>query len=444
MPSQQFVRPAGRCPLVLTAFMGFVLAATAPVGAAADVREAIKRALPATVGVEQRDSSGTAKALTLATGAIVSADGLVVTMNDDFKNERFLVILSDGREVDGKLLVDDRRNGLKLLKIAADHPHFLTAFEPSPGIGEDVVVAYSENPAERAAARGMVAATNRELWDRWYGLLQIDANVGKMSAGAPVVDDDGRLRGIIVYQEERRGGSTFAVPASAVLALLHARRGESPVVLRRARFGVQYVESDKEMIAHPIDGGAAKAAGLREGDRMLAIDGVELKRHQDLTRVLSQRAAGDKVRLTVRRDGKEQAIDVTLRAVSDDEGQAAAQNPSPAPNLSLGLDLAQAPGWNVVNPGTVYLNLTTKDGQPQSGVGQILGTLVTPNTKGRNFDVERGTVPTIRVERSEMEQKLEQIGRDVLTLRQQMESLTDEMRRLQKQLSNDAGQRTGK
>ena len=38
----------------------------------------------------------------------------------------------------------------------------------------------------------------------------------------------------------------------------------------------------------------------------------------------------------------------------------------------------------------------------------------------------------------------DQIGRDVLTLRQQMESLTDEMRRLQKELANDAARRSGK
>ena len=71
----------------------------------------------------------------------------------------------------------------------------------------------------------------------------------------------------------------------------------------------------------------------------------------------------------------------------------------------------------------------------------------TPNaTPAANHAQESGQVstPSIRVERSDVEKKLEQIGRDVLTLRQQMESLTDEMRRLQKELANDASRRTGK
>ena len=47
-------------------------------------------------------------------------------------------------------------------------------------------------------------------------------------------------------------------------------------------------------------------------------------------------------------------------------------------------------------------------------------------------------VPSVQIQRSDMEKKLEEIGRDVLTLRQQMEKLTEEMQRLHKQLSGSA------
>ncbi len=315
MPFHSTLRASGKRLLFITlAILGFVSLASVPVQARAGVREAIKRALPATVCVEQRDASGSAaNELTMSTGTLVSADGLVVTTIQHAKGGNFRVTLGDGHEAEGKLLVDDRRTGLKLVKIDATNLSFLTPDEQAPPIGEDVTGTYCVTLKQRAVARGIVAAVDRDLAEFGGDLLQLDINVGPMSAGGPIVDEEGRLRGIIAYQKEDGGHSaTFALPASRVELLLHARRGDSPTIIRRARLGVQYDESDTKVIAHPIKGGAAIAAGLREKDEMLALDDVKLKRHADLTRFLSQHAAGDKVRLSFRRGGKEQTIDVTL------------------------------------------------------------------------------------------------------------------------------------
>jgi S1-C subfamily serine protease len=460
----------GKPRFLTAAIAGFLLLASDPVRGVAGVREAIKRALPATVCVEQRDASGTAanaratstgtaandtvstgsvaSDLTMSAGTVVSADGLIVTTLPHKSGGSFRVTLGDGRETEGKLLVDDRRTGLKLVKINAANLPFLTPKEQSPPIGEDVVATYCVTLKQRAVARGIVAAVDCELAETGGDLLQLDINVGPMSAGGPIVDEEGQLRGIIAYQD---GGhsATFALPASKVVALLHARRGDSLTVIRRPRLGVQLNEPEAKVIAHPIKGGAAIAAGVREGDEMLALDDVKLKRHADLTRFMSHHAAGDKVRLSIRRGGKEQTIDVTLAPAPEDKEQSALQNAV----SELRLDL------NVVTPGQLYvtegngslkvlegvqnLNIVTGQGLKVKE-NQLIVTA--PAIPAATHTQESGQVstPSIRVERSDVERRLEQIGRDVLTLRQQMEALTDEMRRLQKELSNDAGHRTGK
>jgi hypothetical protein len=152
------------------------------------------------------------------------------------------------------------------------------------------------------------------------------------------------------------------------------------------------------------------------------------------------------VRLSFRRGVKEQTIDVTLAPAPEDNLQSAIQN--------LKVDL------NVVTPGQLYvteqkgnlrvlqdLNGLIAAGQGSQSLGgkQLLVTTLAA-TPAAKHGQEGGQVstPAIRVERSNVEKKLEQIGRDVLTLRQQMESLTDEMRRLQKELANDAAHRPAK
>jgi S1-C subfamily serine protease len=435
---------------LVVAGVGLALLTTDPVHGVAGVREAVKRALPATVGVEERDKSGAAaNELSIATGTIVSADGLIVTTMPHPNGGNFHVTLNDGREFGARLLVDDRRTGLKLLKVSAANLPFLTAAEKSPPIGEDVVATYCLSLKERAAARGILAALDRELANFGNDLLQIDANVGAMSAGAPVVDDEGRLQGIIACrQTEGANSAAFAVPASEIAALVHARSGDSLKVIRRARLGVQLdgsEEAKSPMVAHPIEGEAAKTAGLREGDQILALDDVKLQRQHDLTRVLSQRAAGENVRLAIRRDGKEQTIKVTLAAPPDDEKKTTATM------------TAFVEPWYVVNPGQLYV--TNEDGtlrlleaardlsvasqRLQATANVIDRTTLAGRvaTVKNHLDVSGVSAPSIRVERSDMEQKLEQIGRDVLSLRQQMETLTDEMRKLQKQLSNDPAHR---
>ena len=132
-----------RSPLLIIALVGFALLASGPARARAGVREAIKRALPATVCVEQRDASGSAaNELTMATGALVSTDGLVVTMIQRGGGNNFRVTLADGHEVAGKLVVDDRRTGLKLVKIESANLSFLTPDAEGIPIGEDIVATY--------------------------------------------------------------------------------------------------------------------------------------------------------------------------------------------------------------------------------------------------------------------------------------------------------------
>jgi S1-C subfamily serine protease len=439
--------------------------------ARAAVREAVKRALPATVAVEWRDAAqsasvpkagtpmnafkataapgfsgrtasgraGGADQLRMASGTIVSADGQIVTMIGSYEDGQYVVTLGDGKSLPARLLVDDRRTGLQLLKIdVAGLPFLIPSRQPVP-IGEEVTWAYCLDPKDRAAGQGIVAAVGRELKGMGDDLLQLDAGVGMISAGAPLVDDAGRLLGIIAFNRaspsQRLG---FALPVAAIDSLLAARKGDEPAIVRRGMLGVYLTPDGKDegrVVAHPANDSPAAAAGVRDGDEILAVDGSKVDSLSGLGRLVAARAAGQKIRLTIRRDGKEHEIEVTLAP-----GQA--EN-APTPVAPAGIGPAPKPPVSVVTPDSIYI--IDGEGKLHSLSGQAteksLENLrdhyqrLSKLPKGAIF-TEAGSanvaVPSIRVERSNMEKKLEEIGRDVQSLRQQMEKLTEELQRLQK------------
>ncbi|HEY3966680.1 MAG TPA: PDZ domain-containing protein [Planctomycetaceae bacterium] len=462
--------------------------------ARADVRESVQRALPATVFVEWHDTAAKAppanpavpqktvseevgktpprtvvstemryravrttmtalNQVGMASGTIVSADGLIVTMIEPREGGEYSVTLGDGRALTAHVLVDDRRTGLKLLKIDAAGLPFLEPLNQPPQIGEDVTWTYCLGAKERAAARGIIATTGRDLPGMGTNLLQLDSGLAIGSAGAPVVDEQGRLLGIVAIN---RVGPTqrigFAVPVSAVQALLEVRRGDQAVVVQRGMIGISLSRTDANapvVVAHPTPDSPAAAAGIRDGDEVLAIDGAKVGLPEEVMRLVSRHAAGEKVKVTIRRDGKEQDFEVTLTPVPAANSAGGSSNSSGSGSSSSGIGSVAAP---VPATGTAQKPVKLTAIRPDSiyvvdAEGKLHAVPIEPGDKSlervhRLYDSAAKAandplvaVPSIQIERSDMEKKIEQIGRDVLTLRQQMEKLTEELQRLQKQLS---------
>ena len=456
------------------------LALLAAAPARADVPESIRRALPATVGVEWHDGSEKKEAVTvpvppaaakdsyrytatfkslaetakasrdrfgMASGTIVSADGLIVTTVGAHDSGTYSVTFNDGRSLPARLVVDDRRSGLQLLKVGEADLPFVTLSDQPPQIGEEISVTYCLDPKERAAARGIIAAKGRELKRMGNDLLQLDLSLGMMSGGGPVVDTQGRLVGIVAFR--RASGSqpsSFAIPAAAVRALLDVRRGETTAVVQRGMLGIILArgrEDGERVIAHPSDGSPAAAAGVREGDEILAVNGTKVDSLQELARLIGSHTAGQKVKLTIRREGKEQEIEATLAPAPEQTDAVAPPATGAVAAPKAAIEAVTPESIVVVDPDGGVRTLTGKaaaksleglrDYYERAYRAQLEAAHAAPD--GRAFPVPPVTAPSIRIQRTDLDKKLEEIGRDVQSLRQQMEKLTEELQRLQKQLS---------
>ncbi|KAA5801547.1 DegQ family serine endoprotease [Alkalicaulis satelles] len=306
----------------------------------------------------------------LGSGVIVDASGVIVTNNHVVAGARDLrVVLSDRREFAAELLLADERTDLAVLKIDADEPLPVMAFDDS-GTAEvgDLVLAIG-NPfgVGQTVTSGIVSALARTdvgITDYAF-FIQTDAAVNPGNSGGALVNMRGELIGVNTAIFSRSGGSQgigFAIPAEMVRTVVAAAEDGGRIVRPWLGARLQAVTSDLAqsfgldrprgaVVAELWPDAAAERAGLRRGDVVLAVDGVQVNDENGARFRFATRSIGQDARVTVLRDGDELTLTVPAEAApGDPEGrrlQVEGRNPlqgaelvqlSPAFNEENGLD----------------------------------------------------------------------------------------------------------
>ena len=162
------------------------------------------------------------------------------------------------------------------------------AWEPTvaPGLGAPVVALANPGGHGLRATFGLVSSTGRSFRGprgrRIGGSIEHSAPLPRGSSGGPLVDPDGNLLGLNAVRRE--GGLILAVPADSSLkerldALASGQGGERPrlgVALahpraaRKLRSAVGLPERDGLLVRAVVDGSPAAAAGLQQGDLLVA------------------------------------------------------------------------------------------------------------------------------------------------------------------------------
>jgi serine protease Do len=165
---------------------------------------------------------------------------------------------------------------------------------------------------------GVVSAPARELEpDAAHVFVQTDAPITVGSSGGPLVDVSGEVVGVNMAMVSRSGGTEgvgLALPsgvARAVYAELRAhgrvRRGDigatAQTVTPLLAAGLGLARPAGVIVSDVEPGGPAERAGVRVGDRVLAVDGRPIAGARELAGALVPRAPGDTLRLAVERGG---------------------------------------------------------------------------------------------------------------------------------------------
>ncbi len=267
-------------------------------------------------------------------GVIISSDGYIVTNNHVVENAtNITVTLFDKRTFKAKVIGRDPTTDIALIKIDADKLPVLPFGDSDKlKVGEWVLAIGNPFNLTSTVTAGIVSAKGRgvSIIDRRYAIesfIQTDAAINPGNSGGALVNLKGELVGINTAIASPTGvyaGYGFAVPVNIVKKVVADLIEYGSV--QRAFLGVSVADINDD-VAHKFNlstysgaavmdvtpDGAAKEAGIKVGDVIVAVDGIEVHDVPELLEKIGQHRPGDKVVVTILRKGKKMDIPVVLR-----------------------------------------------------------------------------------------------------------------------------------
>ena len=272
----------------------------------------------------------------LGSGVIVNAAGFIVTNAHVVKgggNTEIRIALADKREFDAKVVLQDEKVDIAVLRIEGGDGRFpFLEFEDSDRaeVGDLVLAIGNPFGVGQTVTSGIVSALARTEVTQSDAqvFIQTDAAINPGNSGGALVDMAGRLVGINTAIFSRTGGSVgigFAIPSNLVKlyvdSAIAGRKVERPWIGARLEAVTREVAEQYKLprvsgafVARVWDGGPAAQAGLKVGDVITAIDGFEVADARSALYRMTTRGIGNAADVQVLRGGRQQTVQVRLLA----------------------------------------------------------------------------------------------------------------------------------
>jgi serine protease Do len=265
----------------------------------------------------------------LGSGFFISADGYIVTNNHVIDGARQMtVILNDGTEYPATLIGHDELTDLALVKVNADRQFTYVKFAETPvRVGDWALAVGNPFGFGGTVTLGIVSGRERQLSNNTYDeYIQIDAAVNQGNSGGPSFNLAGEVIGVntaIISPSGGNVGLAFAVPADLAASVIAQLRDEGTVHRGWLGVGIQTIDDRMAaalgrdhaggvIVSDPFAGDPAAAAGVKNRDIVIAINGVAVDNTIDLARRIADFAPGTEITLTIVRDGDQMELPVTL------------------------------------------------------------------------------------------------------------------------------------
>ena len=311
-------------------------------GPASDVViDVVNQLLPSVVTVVNRlpngaaQSSGSGFVIDAARGYVVTNNHVVENVRDTNAGASFDVIFSDNRVVKGaKLVGRDDRTDIAVLQVPpADGLKAATlANSDDVPVGSTVVAIGSAlGELQNTVTTGIVSAKGRRVPETdtvvLEDLIQTDAAINEGNSGGPLIwaaTKEVVGMNTLVNRQAGSEGLGFSISSNTIRDISNELIKSGKI--ERGALGIGYnllssraaavlglpAQTQGIIILQILTGSAAAQAGLRVNDVVTKVNDQQIDGTHPISSILLHTRPGDKVKLTIIRDGKQQTLDITL------------------------------------------------------------------------------------------------------------------------------------
>ena len=258
-------------------------------------------------------------------GFVISPDGYLLTNNHVAADATDIrVKFQNGEEYPAKVVGTDEGSDIALLKIEAKKTLPWLKLGDSQGlrVGDWVVAIGNPLGLGHTVTAGIVSGKGRILPEEPLNeFIQTDASINPGNSGGPLLGVNGDVVGMNTAIIQGANTVGFAIPSAQLQTIVQQLRDDGKV--EHGFLGVQMAslnDTGKKQLGVP--GGVlvteveaespAEAAGLKPGDVILKVDDTDISDSQALLRSVAGSPPGQKVKISVQRDGKARDLEVKL------------------------------------------------------------------------------------------------------------------------------------
>ena len=267
----------------------------------------------------------------LGSGVIVNKNGYIITNHHVIENaSEIRVVLRDGRSMAARVVGTDPETDLAVLQASGeDFPVAQLGRSEDLQIGDVVLAIGNGFGLGQTVTMGIVSALGRQSLGltSYDNFIQTDAAINPGNSGGALINPYGDVIGINTAIYTKSGGSEgvgFAIPAQLVNKVFKQIRDKGRVV--RGWIGVTTTQAvtpelaqalglgDAKglLIAQILRNGPADKAGIKPGDVIQKVNGIEAKTARVMVDLVADIQPGEDVKIELTRDGNSQTVHVEV------------------------------------------------------------------------------------------------------------------------------------
>ncbi|MEE2616651.1 MAG: trypsin-like peptidase domain-containing protein [Bacteroidota bacterium] len=265
-------------------------------------------------------------------GVIISPDGYIITNSHVVKNaDKIEITTNSNQTFDAELVGSDDQNDIALLKINSNEVLSYATFGDSDStqIGEWVLAVGNPFNLNSTVTAGIISAKSRNLdpsGRTTQSYIQTDAAVNPGNSGGALVNTKGELIGINTAIQSQTGsyiGYSFAVPSNIARKVIedimefgvvkYGFLGVTGSSLNSSMSKKLGTKDTKGFYINSVEeGSGANIAGIKSGDIIKQVDGININKFSDLKGYLNSKRPNDIVKIKLKINSKEKLVSVKL------------------------------------------------------------------------------------------------------------------------------------